>query len=239
MDILAFRQHIRTAVLQYFLTTVRQQQVLYDKKWMMFLRRAWLFRYVPFVEFVLAAGSMATGAVNSNSDFDVIVAAREGRIFTTRFFAVTLFGLFGWRRVRISHAGAARDKICLNHFITRSSFRLAPPHTDSWRALYRALVPLYGRRKCVAEFFHANADWMGERLVGHDLRYDYREPSLFVRFFIFLLSGFFGDYVERMLRAIQIWKIEYSMRRSPLGYKPRIRYADIELEFHPDRAKFE
>ena len=218
----------------------RQQQVLYDKKWMIFLRRAWLFRYVPFVEFVLAAGSMATGAVNLNSDFDVIIAVREGRIFTARFFAVLLFGLFGWRRRRISHAESARDKICLNHFITRSSFRLAPPYTDSWRALYRSLVPLYGRRECIAEFFHANADWMGgERIVGHDLRYRARTHSFFARSLVFLLSGFIGNYIERVLRAMQIRKIEYSMRRSFIGHKPRIRYTDTELEFHPDRAKFE
>lgn len=218
----------------------RAQAVLYDKKWIKFLRRAWLFRYVPFVEFVLAAGSMATGAVNSNSDFDVIVATRERRIFTARFFAVLLFGLFGWRRARISHVGDARDKICLNHFITRPSFRLSPPHTDSWRGLYRSLIPLYGSRERIVEFFRANADWMGsERFVGHDLRYDFCGPNLVAHFFVATLFGFFGDYVERVLGAIQIWKIKYSMRRSLSGYKPRIRYTDIELEFHPDRAKFE
>ncbi len=217
----------------------RKQQVLYDKKWLVFLRRARLFRFVPFVEFVLAAGSMATGNANENSDFDVIVAVREGRIFTTRFFAVLLFGLFGWRRARIAHVGTARDKICLNHFITRPSFRLAPPHTDSWRALYSALIPLCGKRERIEEFFCANADWTnGERDVGHDLRTDVRGPSLFSCFFALVLSGVFGDGVERVLRAVQIWKIEYGIRRSPAGYRPRICYTDAELEFHPDRAKF-
>ena len=52
---------------------IRRQQVLYDKKWRKFLRRSWLFRFIPFLDFALGAGSMATGAVNANSDFDVIL----------------------------------------------------------------------------------------------------------------------------------------------------------------------
>src|SRR3989338_9483980 len=86
----------------------RQQQVLYDKKWIKFLKRTWLFRHIPFVEFAVAAGSLATGNVNPDSDFDVIIGARAGRIFTARFFSVLGFGIFGWRRGRLH--GAATDR---------------------------------------------------------------------------------------------------------------------------------
>ncbi|MDZ4231209.1 MAG: hypothetical protein U1C52_00240, partial [Patescibacteria group bacterium] len=60
---------------------------LYDRKWSKFLRKVKLFRFVPFVEFVLASGSLATGKVHEGSDFDVMVGVRPGRIFTARFFA--------------------------------------------------------------------------------------------------------------------------------------------------------
>ena len=43
-----------------------------------------LFQYVPF-DFVFAAGSMAMGTVRQDSDFDVLVGVRHGRIFTARF----------------------------------------------------------------------------------------------------------------------------------------------------------
>src|SRR3989338_8362689 len=95
----------------------RQQQVLYDKKWRKFLRRTWLFKYIPFVDFALAAGSMALGNVSPESDFDVIIGARPGRVFTTRFFCVVAFGVFGWRRTKLNHRESAADKICLNHFV--------------------------------------------------------------------------------------------------------------------------
>src|SRR3989338_3476442 len=103
----------------------RQQQVLHDKKWIKFLRRTWLFKHIPFVDFALAAGSMATGNVRPESDFDVIIGARAGRIFTARFFCVIAFGFFGWRRAKLNHKESAADKICLNHFVTEKSYQLS------------------------------------------------------------------------------------------------------------------
>src|SRR3989344_1192370 len=34
---------------------------LSEKKWRKFLSRVWLFKFIPFVDFVLASGSLATG----------------------------------------------------------------------------------------------------------------------------------------------------------------------------------
>src|SRR3989344_3138829 len=132
----------------------RQQQVLHDKKWIKFLKRTWLFRWIPFVEFAVAAGSLATGNVNPDSDFDVIVGAKTGRIFTARFFCALAFGFFGWRRKRL-HGGASyktyksyktyrsetSDKVCLNHFITAKSYRLAPPPHAFLKKFYQKLLP--------------------------------------------------------------------------------------------------
>lgn len=218
---------------------LRQQQVLYDKKWMIFLRRAWLFRFIPFVDFVFAAGSMATGDVDRYSDFDVIVGVRQGRIFTARFFTIFIFGFFWFRRARLSHGEAAADKICLNHFVTPVAYRLSPPYTDSWRELYAHLVPLFGDITSIDTFFAANVDWMGVRVsFRDDLRYDRSPKNLFARCVELIFNGFFGDLFERSMRRLQLWKIERSLRAS-LGVKPRIIVSDNELEFHPDRAKFE
>lgn len=97
---------------------------IYDCKWRKFLRRVWLFKFIPFVDFVLAAGSLATGnacpshksmwGMHEGSDFDVIVGVRQGRIFTARAFCILAFDFFGWRRKAvhkfISYADAQVDK---------------------------------------------------------------------------------------------------------------------------------
>lgn len=213
-------------------------QVLYDEKWVRFLKRAWLFRHIPFVRFVLAAGSMALGNVHEKSDFDVIVAARPGRIFTVRLFTIIFFGAFGWRRKKLTHHDEAADKICLNHFVTEASYRLTPPYDNYWKALYHALVPLYGAKVEINKFFAVN-DWMGGgRVFEDDLRYDVRKSSAVARFFEWLLGGRLGDWFEAGMKKIQVWRIERGLS-AELGYKPRVIYGDTELEFHPDTRRIE
>ncbi len=229
-------------------------QILYDQKWIKFLRRIWLFRFIPFVDFALAAGSMAMGNVRPESDFDVIIGARSGRIFTARFFAVLFFGIFGWRRkkwhgesgIRYQVSGI-KDKICLNHFVTEKSYRLSPPYNEYWEKLYQNLVPIYGEKRQIHQFWQANNDWMSmqdarspkpeARSFHDDLRYIYRKPSLAKNVAEWLLGGRLGDFWESFLRRLQLAKIKSSLKS--IGYKPRITYTDDELEFHPDTRRIE
>ena len=55
----------------------------------------------------------------------------------------------------------------------------------------------------------------------------------------FALRGGFGNKAELILKKIQIARIEKSLRGDPAGYKPRIKYGDDELEFHPDTRRIE
>jgi len=207
---------------------------LYDKKWRVFVRRAKLFRQAPFVDFVFGAGSMALGNVTEESDFDVLVGTRTGRIFTARFFCVLLFGLFGWRRKKLMHHEAASDKICFNHFVTLSSSKLSPPYNDYWNALYERLVPIYGRRDLLDEFLAKNLEWNNRvQKFGDDLRHVGSESSFLKKTFEVLFSGFFGDFAEKVLKRLQVLRIESSLLHDPPGFKPRIKYSDTELEFHP------
>ncbi len=218
----------------------RETQVLYDVKWKKFIRRNRLWRFVPFVDFVLAAGSMATGNVHPNSDFDVIVAASYSRIFTARFFSVVLFGLFGWRRKRFTHHEAATDKICLNHFVTEKSFKLSPPYNSYWQSLYENLVPVFGDPKEVKKFWEMNRSWM-RRVPDYedDLRHRYRTKALVTRFVERLVNVTIGNWFESKLKKIQTDHIQKSLAREGTGYKPRIIYTDAELEFHPDTQRID
>ena len=74
----------------------KSQNELRERKWKIFEKRVKLFRYVPFVEFVLLAGSMATVTVHAKSDFDVIVGARSGRVYRSGFLSVFILHLSVW-----------------------------------------------------------------------------------------------------------------------------------------------
>jgi len=154
-----------------------------ESKWRKFLNRAGLFQFIPFADFVLAAGSLAMGNIRKDSDFDVIIGAKFGRIFTVRFFSAAVFGLFGWRRDKESHGERASDKICLNHFVTPSNYCLRPPYNAYWQKLYENLVPIAGDKEKINAFFIANV-WLDKKrgYVNIDRRHIFPDKSLFATF---------------------------------------------------------
>lgn len=183
---------------------------------------------------------MAMGNVKPDSDFDVIVGARQGRIFTARFFCVLAFGFFGWRRAKLNHNESAADKICLNHFVTEKSFQLSGSRNAYWQELYSNLVPLYGDPEKINKFFEANNNWLKQpKFYSDDLRHLYNKPSWIKKLREWILGRAFGNLIEKSLKKIQIAKIERSLKNNPPGYNPRIIYSDEELEFHPDTRRIE
>ena len=238
-----------------FLVPKRMTNSIAEKKWAKFIRRAKLFNSVPFVDFALAAGSMAMGNPHKHSDFDVIVGVKKGRIFTARFFAVIMFGLRGWRRKKAHDKNvdpkSVADKICLSHWVTGKSYRLSPPHNAYWHKLYQSLVPLTGDEGKIREFFEAN-DWLKPRRIwpsesanSHELAdgkpdkkfRTTRRSSLRVALEI-ILSGKLGDEVEKSLKKLQVERIKGGLNDKN-NFKPRLICSDHELEFHPDTRRIE
>ncbi len=216
----------------------RRQAVLHDKKWLKLLSHARLFRFVPFIDLVMVAGSMATGEVRSSSDFDIIVGVRRGRMFTARFLLIIALDLFGWRRKNLDHGEASADTLCLNHFVTHTRYRLQEPHGAYWKELYQSLVPIYGELSTVQTFYDANVPWMGERVYGDDLRHKYKNASIIKIFLEKMLLGKVGDWLEKRLSAAQIRRINTKLLPH-VGYKPRLIISDDELELHLDTRRIE
>ncbi len=234
----------------------REQQLLCDKKWHMLNKRTWLLRHMPFIELAFGSGSLAVGNVDEESDFDVLIGTRPGRIFTARFFAAVAFGLFGWRRSKEHGHADAANKICLNHFITPGTYRLKLESNAYWKLLYQRLVPIYGSERKIQQFFNENKALIGERRVELDQRYTWRTPSDVKNALEILLRGGFGDWLEGFLKKRQVARIEAGLpragdSRSPhrmiiagvagqaISLPPLIIYSDDELEFHPDPATIE
>ncbi|MEK7086735.1 MAG: hypothetical protein AAB935_00555 [Patescibacteria group bacterium] len=218
----------------------KENEILLEEKWRKFLGYRWLFYFVPFLDFVLVAGSLVFGKVHENSDFDVIVGAKSGRIFTARFFCYLIFGAARARRSKLDHKETARDKICFSHFVTSASYGLRPPYNVYWEKLYRCLAPVYGNLHSVELFFAKNRNWCGREEILLD-RNVWRETkfNFFRHSAEFILGGSFGDFIERFLKKIQISRIRETLKNYGSGFAPRLRFGDDELEFHPDTARIE
>jgi len=216
---------------------------LRERKWRKFLRRVRLFRFVPFTEFVLAAGSLTTGKLHEDSDFDVVVGVRGGRIFTARFFAVLVFGIPGWRRKKLTHGESASDKICLSHFVTSKGYCLKPPYNDYWQNLYQSLVPVLGSREKIDEFFKAQS-WLSParkydvKKFRSNVFHINTQDSRFKSFLEKILSYELGGWFEGVLKNFQIKRMKRWLEPN-LGYKPRVICNDDELELHLDTKRIE
>ncbi|MFH1188688.1 MAG: hypothetical protein V1652_02460 [bacterium] len=210
------------------------------KKWERLQKRISLFRHIPFVDFVIIAGSMAMETAREESDFDVIIGVRCGHMFTARFCAVVLFELFGWRRGKCEQN--EKDKICMSHFVTSARYCLQPPYNPYWDVLYLSLVPIWGDIYLIDKFFEANNTWLSkQRRYGtkehqRNKRYVAKSPSIWAKQGEKILSTSIGYAIEKGCKRLQMGRIQICIEE---GYKPRIVVTDDELEFHPDTRRID
>ena len=198
----------------------------------------WL-QMVPYLKLVFASGSLALSNTDKESDLDVLIVVKSGRIWTSRFLTVILLGMLGVRRKR--HQALAPDKICLNHFITDKSLYI--PRKSIYTAqLYARLVPiLLDSQELLEEFIKQNS-WVGEYIPKFPIS-NFQFPNKFQvpnsKFLNLIrkigekvLDTKIGDWLEAALRKYQLRRINsYHLTYKPGG---RVKADDYSLEFHPD-----
>lgn len=209
---------------------------LKKEKWNKLLSRVERFKHIPFVDFVIVAGSMAMDDIHKDSDFDLIIGTQSNRIFTVRMLSSFAFQIDGTRRKNSHTKKESRDKICLNHFVTTESYKLDSPYNKYWKDLYRKLVPVYGSKSKIKQFFESNS-WTGD--VDPDFnKWIGNEVSLFRKFLEFTFHGISGNIQEKIFKTYQIKRIERNLDKN-LGYKPKVKYNDKEIRFHMDTKRIE
>jgi predicted nucleotidyltransferase len=77
-------------------------------------RAVGLLRATPFVEMIALTGSMAEGRARAESDIDLFIQTKPGRIWTTRVMVTVIIQLAGIRRTETKIVG----RICLNWYAT-------------------------------------------------------------------------------------------------------------------------
>lgn len=206
------------------------QKLLLDQKWKKLTKLAGYFRFVPFVEFVVATGSMAVGNVTDNSDFDVLVSVKEGRMFTARYAINLLFSILRKRRLN-DFKETQKDKLCFNHFVTEPTWRIRPINQYSM-TIAKDWIPIWGDETKIKNFLAVNSGG-GLDLAMHlyDLRLNNAKKSLLAKAAEKLLAGprgtFWEDHVAGAIAKRRLLK--YIAAKPANG---RIVLNDRELEFH-------
>ncbi len=125
----------------------------------------WLFSLCPFVRLVGVCNSLPISDVRENSDIDLFVVAKPGKLFTARLTLTILSSLFALRR----HGKHVKGRFCLSFYVTEDALDLSPlalrdekeaifdPYLAFW---LRSLEPVAGDYLIYESLLKRNRDWL-------------------------------------------------------------------------------
>lgn len=212
-----------------------EREKISAQKWRRCLNRAYWLQIVPWIRGMFVSGSLALGTTSSESDFDVLVLVKSGRLYLARLFLSGIASLIGARRTR--YETVAPDKFCFNHYLTTSTLNIK--HESLYNAqTYAHLAPMAISPALTGRFFADNL-WINKFVYNftphqQTIRRTVR-PSGFLKGITqtveFIGQGRIGDILESWSRRYQQKRIAANpATRAPGG---RVIYTDSELEFHP------
>jgi len=216
------------------------QDVLFDKKFEKLKKLIKFLKYLPFLEGGFVCGSMAIGNVKKESDFDLILIAKNGRIWTLRFFALLLYEILFARRKGLFHSKkTSENKICLSCFLSLDSMGFLKNY---FRAIeFLNLIFISGQKEVFLKFFEKN-NWQKDYTYFNQIDFKREkcfkpEGSFLKKFLEKILEGKFGDIVEKFLKFIQIKKINSFLKSYQIETPQRIEISDKRIEIHLDISK--
>ncbi len=138
---------LRTAVVNHtaerYVQARLARHVTAQSKWRIARRAARWLAALPLVRMIGVTGSLALSNTQAQSDIDLLIVVRRGRIWTARLLLLLAAQLMGRRRTYDDRQ--APDKLCLNHYITDDALSMAPALRSIYTAvLYEHVVPLAG-----------------------------------------------------------------------------------------------
>lgn len=198
-------------------------------------RKAWIFKSCPFVDFVAICNYLPLGVVEKNSDIDLLVVTRPGRIFTARLFLTMLSHLAGIRR----HGEKVEGRFCLSFYLNAENLALYPlliKPDDIYMAFWMvALLPVYEHTDIFKQVQKANELWLGKYFENLPERYyenvaASKKKNLSGAFWEFVLKGKLGDWLEKNLQSFFVKRHRRNIEELPENAS--VEVSSFRLKFH-------
>ncbi len=193
----------------------KKRHNLAKDRWKKLRRIASILQIIPNIKMFAACNTLVLNDIKEDSDIDVFVIIKDGRMWQTRFFITALVFLLGqWR-----HKSNIANKICLSFYVTDKSLNLEwlakkpyDPMLCYWVTFIYPLLDrgAYGQfieenewvRKYVPNFIKYNPNLL-ERKVDKIFIFDILRKSLEA-----ILNTKIGDLVEKYFKKIQEGKMK-------------------------------
>ncbi|MEI7792729.1 MAG: nucleotidyltransferase domain-containing protein [Candidatus Berkelbacteria bacterium] len=214
-----------------------------EKRYLRCARWSRVLISLPFTRAIILNGSLASGTSKKSSDIDLLIIAKPGRIFTTRFF-VNVLGTLTFIKRTSSESNSHANLFCFNYFLTENFLKIPVGRgkaVDDYCAdNYSKSVLVAGDRIVFDKFMKENSSLFGGRKLADHKKFDIYFKNTNSRNYSkiiteYLLGSKVGDGVEIALKVFQKRLIETDSRTKK--YPEYIVYNDCELRFHPPKNK--
>ena len=209
-----------------------EKEEIAKKYWKKVRRFAPLFQLLPFVRMVAVCNSLAFDNATRESDIDLFIVTKNGRIFIARTLAALLFAILGIRR----HGSKIAGRFCLSFFVTENGMDLESVRLkdgDIYMPFWLlTLKPLFGKRT-YEEFISKNS-WIRRKIMVGDMKL--KEGGLIQKLGEFILNGVIGDRLERWLEEVHVKR----HKKRIFGAESSVIVTKNMLKFHniDKRAEF-
>jgi len=203
--------------------------------------------WIPFVEAVFVCNTVAFGWPKKESDVDVFVVVKKGRLWLTRFLVTTRLSFANLRR----NKKQVSDKICLSFYVTDDNLDLSEICMDS-EDVYLVywlnfLIPVYDPKYVRVDLRKHNR-WveqftvrflLSKTLKRYAVRHTFASRKL-KRFFEIVWSGMYGSLLETQAKKLQKLKMKKNKNSLQDKHDTRVVITDSMLKFHENdrRALF-
>ncbi len=214
-----------------------------QQKWSWLLKSAKILTLAPFIRLIAVTGSMSADNPQKNSDWDLLIVVKKNHLWTSRLAITFLCELLRKRR----HKQLTNNRFCLNCYLTDQEMTITPimkKHDFHAAQEYGRLVPVLEIEKGIYEkFIQANKDWLNQFLETFPWPYQFGSKTIkpqkilnIIRQLIeLLLSGAFGQWLEKKLKK---WQIKRILAKKRDDSRDQLFISDSCLMFHPQSKSF-
>ena len=226
----------------------RQRAIVWTEKKMKIAKKAVKkLRWLPFIQAVFVCNNVALGNPRPESDIDVFIVTKRGRLSLSRFIATTLLQVLGLRPSKKS----STDKICLSFWVTDQALdlrRLTLGKPDIYMVYWLdQLLPLYDPESVQTKIIEQNKwakKYIPNGLQEYKLLSRWRvDDSGFSKkikiLFEKVWNGGYGDFLNERAKAIQAQKIKSVYGYLDQEHDTRVVVSDTVLKFHKNDRREE
>jgi hypothetical protein len=198
-------------------------------KWWRARLAASVLGWIPYIELVTIANTLADRTASKESDIDVFIVTKDTRLFTVRTLSVIYLQLAGLRR----HGKKINNRVCLTFYVTdkrRDLSDIAFKPYDIYLAYWMAgLTPLLAEPGAMGKLLKANS-WAAKLVPEYAApRQPAPKPGWPASLGLLVFGNPFGDLVEKTAKKFWLKRIDTS---------PRTEEPDVQIIADDSMLKF-